>query len=64
MKKTVFALAAVVALLAAPLSAQAHRGWIQPSSTVLSGAEGWVSFTWPCPTASSFPTTRPCGSKA
>lgn len=44
MRKTVLALAALAAALAAPMSAQAHRGWIQPSSTVLSGAEGWVSF--------------------
>ncbi|MFN3536751.1 MAG: efflux RND transporter permease subunit, partial [Brevundimonas sp.] len=42
MKKTVFALAAL-AVVAAPLAAQAHRAWIAPSSTVLSGADGWIS---------------------
>ena len=35
---------ALVAALAAPLSAQAHRGWIMPSSTVLSGDSAWVGF--------------------
>lgn len=44
MKKTVFALTALAALLAAPMSAQAHRAWLAPTSTVLSGAEAWVGF--------------------
>jgi uncharacterized GH25 family protein len=32
-----------VALAAAPLAAQAHRMWMTPSATVLSGAESWVT---------------------
>ncbi len=36
------ALAAVLALAIAP-SAQAHRSWLAPSATVLSGAEPWVT---------------------
>ncbi len=44
MKK--FALPALALILAAavPMAAQAHRGWLLPSSTVLSGAEAWVAF--------------------
>jgi uncharacterized GH25 family protein len=34
--------AAILALSAAP-AAQAHRSWLYPSSTVLSGAEPWVT---------------------
>ena len=30
--------------LALPLAAQAHRGWIVPTATVLSGESAWVSF--------------------
>jgi len=40
--KTSAAVVALIAALAAPLSAQAHRQWILPSSTVLSGADAWV----------------------
>lgn len=44
MKKS-FAFAAVALLaLAAPLSAQAHRAWLAPTSTVLSGNDAWVGF--------------------
>lgn len=47
MKKT-FALVAgtavLAAALAAPLSAQAHRAWLAPTSTVLSGSDAWVGF--------------------
>ena len=43
MKKT-FALVALTAALALPLSAQAHRAWLAPTSTVLSGADAWVGF--------------------
>lgn len=43
MKKT-FALLALGAALVLPLSAQAHRAWIAPSQTVLSGADAWVGF--------------------
>lgn len=37
------AAAALTALLAAPMAAQAHRSWLLPSSTVLSGSEAWVT---------------------
>lgn len=43
MKKTL-KLAAVTLALALPLSAQAHRGWILPSVTVLAGESPWVTF--------------------
>lgn len=42
MKKTL-ALLSMAAALAAPLSAQAHRQWIAPSATVLSGNDAWVT---------------------
>ncbi|MEJ2814728.1 MULTISPECIES: DUF4198 domain-containing protein [unclassified Caulobacter] len=41
-KKRLLAVAAGVALLALPLAANAHRGWILPSATVLSGESAWV----------------------
>lgn len=34
---------AMVAMLAVPGAAQAHRQWMMPSSTVLSGEESWVT---------------------
>ena len=39
------ALAAVslVALLAAPVAANAHRQWLLPSATVLSGNDPWIT---------------------
>ncbi len=43
MKKSL-ALIAALAALAAPLSAQAHRAWLAPTSTVLSGTDAWVGF--------------------
>mgnify|MGYP001164626226 CR=1 FL=1 len=43
MKKSI-ALLAALAALAAPMSAQAHRAWLAPTSTVLSGDEAWVGF--------------------
>lgn len=43
MKKTL-ALVAALAALALPLQAQAHRAWIVPAQTVLSGADAWVGF--------------------
>lgn len=43
MKKRV-ALLAALAAFALPMSAQAHRAWLSPTSTVLSGAEAWVGF--------------------
>ena len=43
MKKPLAVLAAL-ATLALPMSAQAHRAWLAPTSTVLSGTDAWVSF--------------------
>ena len=43
MKKSL-ALIAALAALAVPMSAQAHRAWLAPTSTVLSGDEAWVGF--------------------
>lgn len=43
MKKSIAILAALAAL-AAPLSAQAHRAWLAPTATVLSGTDAWVGF--------------------
>jgi len=43
MKKSLAILAAL-ATLALPMSAQAHRAWLAPTATVLSGAEAWVGF--------------------
>jgi len=40
--KTASAIIALVAALAAPMAAQAHRQWLLPSSTVLSGTDAWV----------------------
>ncbi|MDO9588839.1 MAG: DUF4198 domain-containing protein [Brevundimonas sp.] len=34
----------VLAMLALPMSAEAHRAWLAPTSTVLSGTEAWVGF--------------------
>ena len=48
MKKSLVRLAApilgVLAALAAPVTAQAHRAWLAPTSTVLSGDSAWVGF--------------------
>ena len=43
MKKSLAILAAL-ATLALPMSAQAHRAWLAPTSTVLSGTDAWVGF--------------------
>ncbi|MBX9459872.1 MAG: DUF4198 domain-containing protein [Brevundimonas sp.] len=43
MKKPL-ALIAALAVLALPMSAQAHRAWLAPTATVLSGADAWVGF--------------------
>jgi uncharacterized GH25 family protein len=43
MKRPLFALAALAAV-ALPLSAEAHRQWMVPSMTVLSGDDPWVTF--------------------
>lgn len=42
--RTRFALAAIAIFAAAPMSAEAHRQWITPSATVLSGDDPWVTF--------------------
>lgn len=42
--KRSLALITVLAALTVPLSAQAHRGWLAPTSTVLSGNDAWVGF--------------------
>ena len=43
MKKRI-ALIAAVAALALPMSAEAHRAWMAPTATVLSGTDAWVGF--------------------
>ena len=43
MKKSLAILAAL-ATLALPMTAQAHRAWLAPTSTVLSGTDAWVGF--------------------
>ena len=43
MKKSL-ALIAALATLALPMSAQAHRAWLAPTATVLSGTDAWVGF--------------------
>lgn len=43
MKKTL-AFLALTATLAAPMAAQAHRAWMAPTATVLSGNDAWVGF--------------------
>lgn len=43
MKKSI-ALLAALATLALPMSAQAHRAWLAPTATVLSGTDAWVGF--------------------
>ncbi len=43
MKRSI-AVVAILAAMSLPLSAQAHRAWLAPSSTVLSGSDAWVGF--------------------
>ncbi|MFN3877127.1 MAG: DUF4198 domain-containing protein [Brevundimonas sp.] len=43
MKKTI-ALLTLAAALAAPMAAQAHRAWLAPTATTLSGTDAWVGF--------------------
>lgn len=43
MKKRIALLAAIAAFVL-PMSAQAHRAWLAPTSTVLSGTDAWVGF--------------------
>lgn len=42
--KTRLLIAAALAALALPNAAQAHRQWMLPSSTILSGSDAWVTF--------------------
>ncbi len=44
MKKLILPALAILAAVAVPMTAQAHRGWLMPSSTVLSGDSAWVAF--------------------
>ena len=44
MKKFILPALAALAAFTAPMAAQAHRGWLMPSHTVLSGESFWVSF--------------------
>ena len=43
MKKRI-ALIAALAALTLPMSAEAHRAWMAPTATVLSGTDAWVGF--------------------
>ncbi len=42
--KKLSAAVAFIAALALPFSASAHRAWIAPTATVLSGDDAWVGF--------------------
>lgn len=44
MMKKSLAIVAAVAALALPMAAQAHRAWLAPTATILSGADAWVGF--------------------
>lgn len=44
MKKSLIAAAVALAAVALPLTVQAHRAWILPSTTIASGEEAWVGF--------------------
>lgn len=44
MNKFILPAIALLAAVAAPFSASAHRGWLMPSNTVLSGESAWVGF--------------------
>ena len=59
MKQSVKHLAAALALCL-PFAAGAHDVWVVPSSTVLSGADSWITWTPPSATTSSTSTTRRC----
>ena len=43
LRRGALAAASLVALLAAPVAANAHRQWMLPSSTVLSGNDPWIT---------------------
>jgi uncharacterized GH25 family protein len=42
--KKLAALLTLTAALAAPMAAQAHRAWMAPTATTLSGTDAWVGF--------------------
>jgi hypothetical protein len=44
MKKYALSALALLAVVTVPLSAEAHRGWMKPSNTILSGETAWVAF--------------------
>ena len=43
LRRGALAAASLVALLAAPVAANAHRQWMLPSATVLSGNDPWIT---------------------
>lgn len=43
MKSLLKITAVAAALVAVPLAVEAHRAWMLPSATVLSGDEAWVT---------------------
>ena len=43
LRRGALAAASLVALLAAPVAANAHRQWMLPSATVLSGNNPWIT---------------------
>lgn len=59
-RKRLLALTAITAaLVAAPLAANAHRGWIVPSATVLSGDGAWVTVDAAVSNELFYPDHRP-----
>lgn len=58
-KKRLFAVAALGVALALPLSASAHRGWMVPSFTTLSGDGSWVTVDAAISNELFYPDHRP-----
>ncbi|MFT4251420.1 MAG: DUF4198 domain-containing protein, partial [Caulobacter sp.] len=59
-RKRLLALTAATAALAAlPLAAHAHRGWLVPSATVLSGDGAWVTVDAAVSNELFYPDHRP-----
>lgn len=58
-KTRLFAVAAAGLALALPISARAHRGWMIPSFTVLSGDASWVTVDAAISNALFYPDHRP-----
>jgi len=59
LKTRLFAVAAVGLALALPMSASAHRGWLLPSFTVLSGDGSWVTVDAAISNELFYPDHRP-----